>query len=116
MNHHGLTEQLPRTVFVATDHRIAKRSVETLGLSFKIVCLSKRKYFGLAKEWIDEQPVMITDREKTIIDGLDLPENVGGVGLVASALKASWSELNEASLETTRGRWEIRPWQNDSAF
>lgn len=104
MNHHGLTEQLPRTVFVATDHRIAKRSVETLGLSFKIVCLSKRKYFGLTKEWIDEQPVMITDREKTIIDCLDLPENGGGVGLVASALKASWSDLNEAKLRDYAGK------------
>jgi predicted transcriptional regulator of viral defense system len=98
MNHHGMTEQLPRTVFVATDHRIAKRSVQTLGLSFKIVCISKKKYFGLTKVWIDEQPVMITDREKTIIDGLDLPEYAGGLGLVASALKASWSELNEAKL------------------
>ena len=98
MNHHGLTEQLPRTVFIATDHRIARRSVETLGLSFKVVCLSKKKYFGLAKEWIDEQPVSITDREKTIIDCLDLPENGGGVGLVATALKQSWDQLDETKL------------------
>jgi predicted transcriptional regulator of viral defense system len=47
---------------------------------------------------------MITDREKTIIDGLDLPENVGGVGLVASALKTSWGELNEAKLRVYAGK------------
>jgi len=104
MNHHGMTEHLPRTVFVATDHRIARRSVETLGLSFKIVCLGKKKYFGLTKEWIDEQPVMMTDREKTIVDGLDLPENAGGVGLVATALKASWSDLNEGKLRDYAGK------------
>jgi predicted transcriptional regulator of viral defense system len=104
MNHHGLTEQLPRTIFIATDHRVAKRSVQTLGLSIRIVCLSKKKYFGLTKEWIDEQPVWVTDREKTIIDGLDLPENVGGVGLVASALKESWTELNEAKLRAYAGK------------
>jgi predicted transcriptional regulator of viral defense system len=99
MSHHGFTEQLPRTVFVATDHRIAKRSVQTLGLSFKIVCVSKKKYFGLTKEWIDEQPVMITDREKTIIDGLDLPENVGGIGSVTTALKQCWDQLDEGKLQ-----------------
>jgi predicted transcriptional regulator of viral defense system len=98
MNHHGLTEQLPRTVFVATDHPIARRSVQTLGQSFKIVCVSHKKYFGLTKEWIDEQPVVITDREKTIIDGLDLPENVGGLGLVATALRQSWNEFDEGRL------------------
>jgi predicted transcriptional regulator of viral defense system len=98
MNYHGFTEQLPRTVFIVTDHRVARRSIEALGMSFRIVCLTKKRFFGYAKEWIDEKPVMIADRERTIIDGLDLPEHVGGVGLVADALRDSWEQLNEKKL------------------
>ena len=98
LNHHGMTEQIPRTVFVATNHHVQKSSRETLGISFQIISVQSRKFFGIEKDWINEQPFSITDKEKTIIDGLDLPKYVGGVGEIAKALAQSWNELNEEKL------------------
>lgn len=98
LNHHGMTEQLPRTVFVATNHHIQKSTKETLGITFQIISVQPKKFFGIQKDWINEQPFSITDKEKTIIDGLDLPKYVGGVGEIAKALAQSWDELNEAKL------------------
>src|SRR4030042_1613575 len=83
LNHHGMTEQLPRTVFVATNHPARRPPGEVLGGRYKIISLRPEKFFGIVKDWIDEMPFMVTDREKTIIDGLDLPQYVGGVAGVA---------------------------------
>lgn len=98
LNHHGMTEQIPRTVFIQTDHPVRRPPKQALGISFKIVSVRAKKFFGIAKDWVNEQPFSITDREKTIIDGLDLPEYVGGVGEIAKALSQVWDELNEAKL------------------
>lgn len=98
LNHHGMTEQIPRTVFVATNHHVQLNSKEALGVTFKIISVQPRKFFGIEKDWINEQPFSVTDKEKTLIDGLDLPKNVGGVGEIAKALAQAWDELNEAKL------------------
>jgi predicted transcriptional regulator of viral defense system len=98
LNHHGMTEQIPRTVFVATNHHVQKSSRETLGVTFQIISVRPKKFFAIEKDWINEQPFSITDKEKTIIDGLDLPKYVGGVGEIAKALAQSWDELNEEKL------------------
>lgn len=98
MNHHGLTEQLPRTVFVATDHRVSRSHRDSLGIHFKIISLREKKFFGFQKEWVGERPFMITDPEKTIIDSLDLPVNAGGIGTVAAALRNHWENLNHSRL------------------
>lgn len=98
LNYHGMTEQLPRTVFIATDHPVRRPPGEVLGVSYKIVSLRPEKFFGTVKDWIDEMPFTVTDREKTIIDGLDLPQYVGGVGEVAKALSTAWAQLDESKL------------------
>ena len=98
LNHHGMTEQLPRTVFVVTDHPVRRPPGDVLGVSYKIISLRPEKFFGIMKDWIDEMPFMVTDREKTIIDGLDLPQYVGGVAEIAKALSTVWTQLNESKL------------------
>lgn len=98
LNHHGFTEQLPRTVFVATNHPVRRPTREALGFSFKIISLRPHKYFGIVKDWIDEHAFSITDKEKTLIDGLDLPEYVGGVQEIARTLATAWRELDEKKL------------------
>jgi len=98
LNHHGMTEQVPRTVFVQTNHPVRRPPSEALGISFKIVSVRAKKYFGIERDWINEQPFSVTDKEKTIIDGLDLPKYVGEVGEIAKALPQSWEDLNEDKL------------------
>jgi predicted transcriptional regulator of viral defense system len=98
LNHHGFTEQLPRTVFVATDHRVARPERHALGITFRLVTLRKARFFGITKAWIDERPFMVTDREKTIVDALDLPRLAGGMGIVSEALRSAWPQLDEKRL------------------
>lgn len=98
LSHHGLTEQLPRTVFVATNHPVRQRHRESLGNTFRIVSLRPHKYFGLEKAWVDDHAFSVTNLEKTIIDALDLPNHAGGLGLVATALGSHWDRLDEQRL------------------
>lgn len=98
MNHHGFTDQLPRTVFVATDHRVSRPVRSALGFTFRIVSLREPRFFGLMKAWIDQRPFVVTDRERTIVDALDLLRYAGGIGIVTAALRTSWHQLDEARL------------------
>ncbi len=56
-------------------------------MNYRIVRVKPEKFFGFAKEWIEETPVTVTDREKTVIDCLDRPEYAGGMVEVAKALE-----------------------------
>ncbi|MGQ9476770.1 MAG: type IV toxin-antitoxin system AbiEi family antitoxin domain-containing protein [Actinomycetota bacterium] len=56
-------------------------------MDYRVVRVVKRKFFGFRKEWIEEAQINFTDREKTVIDCLDLPQYAGGVVEVAKALK-----------------------------
>ena len=98
LSHHGLTEQLPRTVFVATNHPVRQRHRESQGIAFRIVSLRPHKYFGVEKAWVDDHAFSVTNLEKTIIDALDLPHLAGGLGLVAAALGSHWDRLDEQRL------------------
>ena len=78
---------------MATNHHIQLHSKEALGVTFKIISVQPRKFFGIEKDLINEQPFSVTVREKTIIDGLDLPRYMGGVGEIAKALAQTWEEV-----------------------
>jgi len=65
MNHHELTGQLPRLVFIATNHKVSRPMREPLGLSYRSIAHRQELFFGLRKKWIEGNPFMITDPEKT---------------------------------------------------
>jgi len=104
LNHHAMTEQLSDTVYVATDHPVRRPTTEALGIPFKLVSVRPHKFFGMVRDWIDAKPFMVTDKEKTIIDGLDLPQYIGGVGEIAKALAGTWHRLNESKLRDYAAR------------
>lgn len=87
LNYHGLTEQIPGTVFLQTTSRKKRRELRVFGVRYKIVKIVESKFFGVEKVWIDNVAVNITDEEKTIVDCLDHPEYCGGVIEVAKALR-----------------------------
>ncbi len=93
LHFHALTEQIPNVVFLQSTQRKAAQKLSLFGVSYQIVRITPRKFFGAKKEWIEETAIDITDREKTIIDCLDKPQNCGGVIEVAKAL--SRTDLNE---------------------
>jgi predicted transcriptional regulator of viral defense system len=73
-----MTEQIPHTVFIATTKRRRDFTYsDTVPIHF--VTVSPHKLFGWTKESIGDQSFRISDKEKTIIDSLDLPQYAGGI-------------------------------------
>lgn len=95
LHHYGLTEQIPGTTFIQTPARKKKDMIEIFGVKYQIVRVKKDKFFGLRKEWIEETPITITDKEKTIIDCLDKPQHAGGIIEVVKALKGGSLDYNK---------------------
>ena len=87
LHHHGLTEQIPLTVFIQTTSRKKKRDFKIFGIPYKIIRVKPEKIFGTEKLWLDETEVIITNKEKTIVDCLDKPKYAGGIIEVAKGLQ-----------------------------
>ncbi|MCX9083737.1 MAG: type IV toxin-antitoxin system AbiEi family antitoxin domain-containing protein [Candidatus Methanoperedens sp.] len=86
LNYHGLTEQIPNTVFIQTTARKKEQELEIFGVRYRIVRITEKKLFGFEKVWIDDVAVLITDPEKTIVDCLDKSQYCGGIAEAAKAL------------------------------
>jgi predicted transcriptional regulator of viral defense system len=97
LNYHGLTEQIPDKVFVASTKRLRNRRI--LGVELKFVFVSKKKFFGFEEIRIMDNPVRISDREKTIVDCLDRPRYCGGIEEVVKALSYGRDEIDFEKLK-----------------
>ena len=96
LNYHGLTEQVPFTVYVVTRNRLKDRTI--LNTKFRVVTIHRRKFFGFDEELISNKKVNISDKEKTLADCLDHPEYSGGVGEIAKSLWHSWDGISSNKL------------------
>ncbi len=90
LHHHGLTEQIPRSVWVATPRRRPETIV--LGVQYIFVTLRPHKVFGYQPVWIEGRSVPVADLEKSLVDALDHPEHCGGIVGVAQALTVALLE------------------------
>ena len=102
MNYHGLTEQISNTVFLQTPSRKKRRNLNIFGVRYLIIKISRAKFFGMETVWIENTPVNITDKEKTIADCLDRPEYCGGVIEVAKALNNDVFDYDRLSCYTMK--------------
>jgi len=96
LNHHGLTEQIPFTTFVATTR--PRHPVTVLSQECRFVRLSPRKFLGWQEVEIDGHPVRVSDPEKTLADCLDHPQHCGGIEPVARALYFYHEEVEMAKV------------------
>ena len=87
LNYWNLTEQVPRVTYVQTTAKKHKRRIEAVGLRFQIVTVTPRKFFGNHQTFVDHNRISVTDREKTLLDGLDRPDLCGGIHEVAKAIR-----------------------------
>ena len=95
LNHYGYTEQTPLTVFVATNSRIANTTVH--GVKYRFITINKKKFFGTKNHFIGNKKIIISDKNKTIVDALDHPEYCGGIEEVAKCL---WHAKEDISFDT----------------
>jgi len=96
LNYYGMTEQVPRTVFVATTKR--KRDVEYGPTKFEFVTLSRKRFFGFVEESIAGSRFNISSREKSVVDCLLYPRYCGGIDEVVKAMWNARRELDFAKV------------------
>ena len=106
LHYHGLTEQIPRDVFVLTTTdawtpRPRKDRAEISGggfpvgdTTYRFIQVKPDRFFGGEKVWIGEARVSITDLERTLLDGLSMPQQCGGFAEVLHALRVGMDRLN----------------------
>jgi predicted transcriptional regulator of viral defense system len=98
LHYWGMTEQIPRTIFVQTVCRRYKPMNTILGVRYRFVVVVERKLFGIMTQFRDGLSIRITDREKTLIDALDRPDLCGGISQVVEALKSleglDWARID----------------------
>lgn len=88
LHYYGLTEQIPSTVFIQTTERKKRSTLQVFGVNYRFIRVKKEKMFGDTVQWIENEKINITDREKTIIDCLDRPDLCGGIIEAAKAVKS----------------------------
>jgi Predicted transcriptional regulator len=98
LNHWGMTEQMPVTVYVVIKKR--KRDIRFDGQLIKFVTVSPGKFFGSTQEKLGDCRFNVASREKTIIDCLDRLEYSGGIVEVAKCL---WNARDELDFDTLSG-------------
>lgn len=92
LNYFGLSEQIPKSVFVATT--LARKKLHIINTEFVFIKLSKSRFFGIEEIEIEGKKVNISDVNKTIADCLDHPEYSGGIEEIARAIYFNHKELD----------------------
>ena len=94
LNFWGMTEQAPRTVFVATTKR--KRNIDYGPTRFDFVTLAKRRFFGFEENEMAGGKFNVSTREKTVVDCLLYPRYCGGLD---EAIKGVWNARRELDFQ-----------------
>lgn len=79
---HRMSTQPQLVVTVSSPKAMRKCSI--FGTEFRFVRCPAERFFGFTEAWVDKQEkVMVSDLERTLLDGLRAPEYCGGVTEVA---------------------------------
>jgi predicted transcriptional regulator of viral defense system len=106
MELHRMVTQPQFVVFVSSTKRIPNQTLH--GTRFRFVLLKRANFFGTMKHWVTKQePIEISDLERTIIDGLRQPEYCGGVTDIAKALWMRRADMNVQKLLDYATRLDI---------
>ena len=85
MDIHQMVTQPQLVVYVTSPHPMRIRTA--LGTEYRFVRCQNRDIFGLEEHWVDgRERVIVSDLERTILDGLKQPEHCGGVTEVAKGM------------------------------
>jgi predicted transcriptional regulator of viral defense system len=97
MEIHRMVTQPQLVVFASSTKRLRSRTVH--GTEFRFVYVQPEHNFGTVKYWVTkQQPVEVSDLERTIIDGLRQPGYCGGVTEVAKGLWMRRQDMLAAKL------------------
>jgi len=108
LHHHGLTEQLPRRVFVLTTtgtsiprlvgakrkKRRSDKGYPAGGTIYQFVQVKPERFFGTEEAWMGESRVKMTNPERTLLDGLTMPRYCGDFAEVLHAFQVRGPQLD----------------------
>ncbi|NQY73615.1 MAG: type IV toxin-antitoxin system AbiEi family antitoxin domain-containing protein [Candidatus Margulisbacteria bacterium] len=107
LNYHGLSDQIPRKVFIQTlknvsiprdrTKKVGQSQYQIEGFTYHFIQIKPERFFGTEKVWVGEAKVTITDPERTLLDGLMMPYNCGDFSEVLSAF-----EIRKDNLEVKK--------------
>jgi predicted transcriptional regulator of viral defense system len=86
--HWGLTEQLFHSTLVVTGANVRARSARLLGHEFRLFRVPSRRVDGAVLVWRGAERVAVSDRERTLVDGLRQPALCGGFRHVVQMMSA----------------------------
>ncbi|MBN1914817.1 MAG: hypothetical protein JW769_02890 [Parachlamydiales bacterium] len=93
MKHYNLTQQSSNTIFAITPTSSSiPRSINKD--KFRFIKIKKEHYFGIEKVWIGQSQISITDLERTLLDGLMMPQYCGDFQEILHAFKMSKNKIN----------------------
>jgi len=91
MDLHGMLTQPQLVVYVTTPRAVRGRTI--LGTEFRFARCKPEHLFGTVGHWIDKtEKVVVSDLERTVIDGLKQPQFCGGFSEVA---KGFWMRRHD---------------------
>lgn len=87
LHYHALTEQIPQRVFILTASHSVPRNSKIDKITYQFIKVKPERYFGIQKFWVGDTRVMITDPERTLLDGLMKPQYCGDFSEVMHAFE-----------------------------
>ena len=106
LHYHGLTEQTPRKIFVLTTTETSVPRMRRVGCkhsgggysvgdtTYRFIQVRPERFFGTEKVWIGDARVAITDLERTLLDGLSMPQYCGDFAEVLHAFEIGMAQLD----------------------
>ena len=109
LHYHGLTEQAPRKIFILTTTETSVPRMRRGGYNhsgggysigdttYRFIQVRPERFFGTEKVWVGDARIAVTDFERTLLDGLSMPQYCGDFAEVLHAF-----QLGMARMDTER--------------
>jgi predicted transcriptional regulator of viral defense system len=106
LHHHGLTEQIPQKIYVltTTDTPLLQSRGKTAAPSedglrvgdavYQLIHVKPERFFGTQTVWVNDARITITDPERTLLDGLMMPQHCGDFAEVLHAFEMRAEQLD----------------------
>lgn len=85
LGHHGFTEQVPQSVYLATTKRLTDKTIHDV--QYHRITLAEKKFFGYRQYGVAGHHVPVSTPEKTLVDCADQPRHCGGIRELAKGIR-----------------------------
>lgn len=94
---HQMVTQPQLIVYVSSPRMLRSRSIQ--GTEFRFVRCKKEDLFGITEMWVDKnEKILVSDLERTLLDGLKLPAYCGGLSEVAKGFSIKHQAIDPQKL------------------